>query len=299
MCYDAEASTKRQLNKAIQLGASKEEIDALALNLINIRRKKSGIEPLSEPDQIDTNELPVFYHVSGFDHPEMPIMTGAIVPKFEVAIWGFIPSWVKSKEEAYDYKKPYNSNLNAQSETMFESRVFKDSAKHRRCAIMLDAYYESHHQHKKTYPFRISHKDNKPLWVAGIYENNQWVDQESGETTYFKSFGILTCPSNEILAKIHNNPKMVARSGHRMLVILDESQLNDYLKPHPHEKDPQEAIIFQQSILAFCNPYDKDLLSYTPVRNLRKRKDLEYLGNVPEIRERYEWPDLNLELVFG
>lgn len=300
MCYDAEVYIKKQLLTAQSLGVKQAEIDSVAVSLLNAQNKLLiDKEFQASVNQYDLDDLPQYYHVSGFAHPNMAVLVSYPDAKIDMALWGFIPKWIKNKKDAYDFKKPYNSNLNAQSENMYKSDLFKDSAKYRRCVIQLEAYYESHHQNKTTYPFRISHAQNKPLWVAGIYEENEFVDQETGECNAFKSFAILTCPANGMLSKIHNNPKMVARTGHRMLVILDESQLESYLEPYPSSEDPQEMTLFNQKIQNLCQPYDEALLAYEPVRNLRPRKNLEYLGNVPEIRKKYDWPDLNLDLIFG
>ncbi|MFT4833249.1 MAG: putative SOS response-associated peptidase YedK [Marinoscillum sp.] len=299
MCYDSETTIRRQLREAINLGAPEDEIDALKKKMILIERKKGGREDPSDDNEFNDEELPQYFHVSGFAHPNLSFITSLHPTSVDCGIWGFIPRWVKTLTEAYNYKKPYNSNLNAQSEGMFESRAFKYAARYRRCIIHLDAYYEYHHQNKTTYPFRIYHKEEKPLWVAGIFELNELLDEKTGEILYFNSFGILTCTANPMLSKIHNNPKMISRTGRRMLVILDESQLADYLAPYPNSHDPIEEALFDHAIVELCQPYDEDLLNYDPVRNLKRRKGLEYLGNVPEIREVYHWPDLDLTKITG
>jgi putative SOS response-associated peptidase YedK len=294
MCYDSEYQTKRQLKEAARLGAPKDEIDRLQLKLWKVTKKK---QDMSFEEFVEN--LPAYYHVSGFAHPPMLFMTNYAEGSHDVGIWGFIPFWVKSLSEAYDYKKPYNSNLNIQSESMFEKRGFDVAAKHRRCAIALDAYYESHHQNKKTYPFRIFPKNEKSLWVAGLYQENELLDEKTGEKERFNSVGILTCVANDTLSKIHNNPSMVSRTGHRMLVILDENQLEKFLASYPTSQDPLEQRLFEQGILNMCQPYPEELLEYEPVRNLKDRKELPYIGNVPEIRERFHWPDLDLAKVFS
>ncbi|MFY0608079.1 MAG: SOS response-associated peptidase family protein [Cyclobacteriaceae bacterium] len=299
MCYDAETSLKRQLREAENLGADKDEIDAIRRKMALIERQKRNEDFPTSEYVFDEKDLPDYYHISGFAHPNLSFITSINPTKTDFGIWGFIPRWVKSKAEAYDYKKPYNSNLNAKSEGIFESRAFKYAARYKRCAIMLDAYYEHHHQNKKTYPFRIYHQENKPLWVAGIYEQNEWNDESTGEIESFNSFAILTCRANETLAKIHNNPKMIARAGHRMLVILDEDQLEKFLAPYPNNQDKKEDELFETEILNICQPYDDDLLGYHTVKNLKPRKDHPYIGNVPEIKEPYIWPDLDTRTIIG
>ena len=107
-------------------------------------------------------------------------------------------------------------------------------------------------------------------------------------SSFEKSFGT---------KKNHNNPAMVKRSGHRMLVILEESNISDYLQPYPFElkakADPIEENIFQQEVLSVCQPIDEGKLEFHSVKNLRDRKLMPYVGNVPEITEPYIWPDLD------
>ena len=301
MCYDAEYIAKKQLKEGLKRGAPKEYLDKLWLNLVKAEQERFGINPVfthnwdSESRDIQIGDN---YHVSGFSRPWAFLLTDHIKPQYELARWGYVPTWVKNESEVMDYKKPYNLNLNAQSESMFKSRAFSHSARHKRCVIQLDAYYE-HHDHKgKKYPFRISHV-NGNLWVAGLYENNEFIDQESGEMNSYSTFALVTCKANNILSKIHNNPKMVARTGHRMLALLDEDQIAAYLKPFPITEDKKEEELFEMSIINLCQPYDEDLLTYQTVRNLKPRKDMEYLGNVPTIREEYVWPELDLKQILS
>ncbi|MEP4534966.1 MAG: SOS response-associated peptidase family protein [Cyclobacteriaceae bacterium] len=300
MCYDGDYQTKRQFNQAKRLQVPDERIIQKQHEMIEREKRRLGEKPEDEALQSDDLEkyLPAYYHISGFAKPQMAFMTSLEKADMDIGIWGFVPAWVKTVQEAYDFKKPFNRNLNVQSETMFEKRGFKASARHMRCVISMDAYYESHHQNKTTYPFRIYHADGSPLWLAGIYRHTELTDEKTGEVQEFNSVAVVTTQANSILARIHNNPKLVERTGHRMLVLLDESQLTDYLKPYPDTKDPAEEKLFEAAILNLCQPYDEDKLAYDPVRNLKKRKDMDYIGNVPEIRERYHWPDLNLDEIF-
>lgn len=300
MCYDVEAHLNRQLKEARKLGVPKSELDRLWEQLKEIQRRKSAENQEDSSSWEDEQpSLGTYYHISGFSHPDMFVITSLENPQVIRAQWGFIPLWVKSFKEAYDYKKPYNCNLNAQVENMFESRAFKRAALNKRCVIQVEGYYENHHRHKTTYPFYIGHFEEKPLWLAGIYENNQFVDEDTGEITEFKSFAILTCQANGILSQIHNNPKMVARTGHRMLAILNESQLPEYLTPFLDTGDPQEKGLWKKNIDHLIQPYDENLLSYHTVRNLKRRKDMDYIGNVPAIKEEYLWEGFDTASIFS
>jgi putative SOS response-associated peptidase YedK len=297
VCYDAQYLIKRQLREAERRGTPMSDLDELWNEL-----KRVSTDPMLEKSHIahwseDADHFGDFFHVSGFQHPPAVIMTGPKATEVKLARWGLVPFWVKSFEEAYDFKKPYNCNLNAQVETILEKRSFAQATKHKRCVLQVDAYYENHHANKTTYPFRITSK-NGPLWLAAIYESNKLLDHETGELMSINTFAILTTGANHTLSKIHNNPKMVKRTGHRMLGILEEDQLGTYLTEYPTDGDPSEAKMLEQELKELIQPYDDDKLIYHPVRNLRPRKNQPYIGNVPEITDEYHWPDLELNTIF-
>lgn len=310
MCYDAEAQLTRQLKDAYASGAPSEEIEKLYRRLMDIiieRQLEEQKSPGRFPDDstafdvnlLNPDDLPIYYHVNGWSHPSFVILTDAQAPTYDIAEWGFVPPWVKTLDEAHDFKKPYNNNLNAQSETMFEKKGFRNAAHKKRCVVSLDAYYEHHHTKGKTYPFRVAHKDGTPLWVAGIYEDNVLVDTRTGEEIRKKTIAFLTCRASKTLARIHNNPKVIQRSGPRMLVLLDDTQIEDFMQPYPEGDDPAILKMFEESIKHFCQPYDEDRLEFRSVRNLRDRKDLPSPGNVPEIRDEYRWAELDYDKILG
>ena len=81
---------------------------------------------------------------------------------------------------------------------------FKVSASTKRCILPVNGFFEHHHYKGNTYPFHITLPDNKVMNLAGMHD--EWVDKETGEL--IKSFTIVTTPGNELMSKIHNNPKL-------------------------------------------------------------------------------------------
>jgi len=294
VCYDKEYQLKTQLKNAIHDGLPEATIHEILEDLALI----TGDNYLSVGStEIDWEALPKFYHVSGFAHPPLIAQASIHPAKAIVAEWGFIPHWVKDEGAAYDPRSPYNNNLNVQSKSMFEKPGFAKSARYGRCVTYIDAYYESHHYKGKTFPFRISRKDGRQLIVAAICRKSKFLNIETGEEITKNSLATLTCEANPMIAKIHNNPAMVKRSGHRMLVILEEENTSDYLMPYPiglnQKPNPVEENLFQQEVLSVCQPIDEKQLEFHSVRNLRDRKLMPYIGNVSEITEPYIWPDLD------
>jgi len=254
MCYDIKASYEAQLKRAIR------------------NNDLQAIEEIREK-LIPLTDLPLF-HASGYSHPKLLIYTNRSPHYHEVSTWGLVPHWVKDEEHM---KKLWNSTLNARGETIFEKPSFRSSAKNNRCVIYVDGFYEHHHFKNKTYPFYIHNANNEPLALAGLW--SEWIDTTTGEI--LNTFSIVTTKGNELLSKIHNNPKL---NEPRMPLILEESETTKWLHPI-NDKLNQKQI--EELIHPFAN---KNLKTHT-VKRLRGK---DYIGNVEEIYEEFFYEELEL-----
>lgn len=135
--------------------------------------------------------------------------------------WGLIPEW----SPEFSTKL---STINAKSETIFESRLYKKAIVRRRCIVPLSGFFEWKREGKNKRPFKIYLRDNPIMSVAGI-----WTAWRSGTPEEQRSFSILTTSANEFMAKIHD----------RMPVILEENQWQDWLDPEVHEADQITAML--------------------------------------------------------
>ncbi len=215
--------------------------------------------------ELDSALLQDYYFANGFAHPYMLIYTNSAPFKPIAASWGLIPYWVKDQNKAKSIRK---STLNARGETMFEKPSFRHSARAQRCLIYAQGFFEHHHYKGKTYPFFISRKDKKPVILGGLW--SEWGTNTTLYQNSLKTFSIVTTKANELMAKIHNNPKL---SEPRMPVILEEEQTNDWLND-----------IDQIPNLLKSFP-DKQLFAYT----INKSG-----GNSPDVLKKAAYPELNL-----
>ena len=249
MCFDIQTVLESQLKRAKKLG------------------NEDWIKELDE--ELDIYKDFPYYHVSGFSHPKLIIYTQDEPYKPVAATWGLVPFWVKNEEQK---NKLWNGTLNARGETLFDKASFKNSAKNKRCLLQIDGFYEHHHYKGKTYPFYIYRKDKQALTLAGLWDN--WLNRDTDEI--MKTFTIVTTKGNDLLTKIHNNPKL---KEPRMPFLLSDDLANDWLNPNENKDD----------ITNLIQPYPNDeLVAYT-VRRLRGKT---YLGNVKTISERFEYADL-------
>lgn len=140
----------------------------------------------------------------------------------EIASWGLIAPWSKSKEEA---QKSQSSAINARSETIHEKPTFKNAFKRSRCLVPASGYYEwatELGKYKPRQPVYISRDDNKMLSFAGIYD--RWIAPD-GETK--DSVAIITREAVGQLATVHS----------RMPVFLPKDRWAAWMDPGLQDVD--------------------------------------------------------------
>jgi putative SOS response-associated peptidase YedK len=147
-------------------------------------------------------------------------------------IWGLIPHWMT---ETNGGRKP----INAKSETITRLPSFRSAYARRRCIVPINNFFEWRKTELPKQPFAIGMKDGSPFGLAAVWEN--WKHPETG--LYVRTFCILTCPANELIAPIHD----------RMPVILPPPAYERWLSPL--EPDPHDLLI----------PYPADLMKMWPV----------------------------------
>ncbi len=251
MCYDVQAKLETLLKRAIRFH-----------DLEGIKKIKEELEPYYAN----------YYHTSGFEHQSLLIYQNDKPTVPSPAVWGLIPHWVKDQEQKM---KLWNNTINARGETIFEKPSFKDSAKSKRCILHVDGFYEHHYFKGKAYPFFIYRKDKQPIAIAGLW--SEWLDKDSGEL--IKSFTLVTTQANELMKKIHNNPKLKEA---RMPLIL--SNLDEDIWLNSIESGSDKRSIEQQ-----IRPYPDGELTSHSVQKLRGKNAL---GNVPEASISFTYAEL-------
>jgi len=253
MCYDFKAQVISQLKRAIHHRNNE------AVEILTERLRKLGVKDL--------------YHTTGFEHPAVVIYTKEHPDDPVLARWGFVPEKTKDKEKQLQV---WNKTLNARGEDMFETWLYKKSARSQRCLICIDGFFEHYHFMGKTYPYYIYRADGEPMTLGGLW--SEWEDKETGGK--LTTFTIVTAKGNDLLAKIHNNPKV---EGPRMPLILPEDAIDDWLMDVVNSEEEKEKI------LDLVKPYPNELKAHT-VRPIRGKKST---GNQPEVDVPFHYPELN------
>jgi putative SOS response-associated peptidase YedK len=219
-------------------------------------------------------QLPVFYHVKGFAHPDLPVITSERPEVVQLYQWGLIPVWCKDEKQAREMQ---HQTLNAIGETVFEKPSYRSSILKNRCLLLVDGFYEWHTirtpgvKKEEKVPFRIRMKTDETFALGCVY--NDWVNRDTGEVHH--TFSILTVAANPLLARIHNSKK-------RMPLIL----------PPGRERDWIERDLGREDIQHLIQPLDENFLEAYSISKRITSRTLS--SNVPEVMEPHEYPGLKI-----
>ncbi|QLG72587.1 hypothetical protein HG535_0D02950 [Zygotorulaspora mrakii] len=114
--------------------------------------------------------------------------------------WGLVPHWTENVSEFKTYR-----TFNARLENLQESRMWIQCCNRKRCAIPISGYYEWKTQGKAKYPYYIKRKDNKLMFLAGMYD---YVEKEDLWT-----YTIVTAEAPHELSWLHARMPIVIVPG--------------------------------------------------------------------------------------
>jgi putative SOS response-associated peptidase YedK len=256
VCYDIKFLTKQRAKYAKRFAEKEQDIARIEAQLADL------------DERIGAN-----YYVSGFEHPDVPVIAGEAPQTIELFNWGLIPNWTKNMHDAMSIA---NRTLNARSETMFEKPSFRDSALRRRCLVIIDGFFEHHWKNKKSYPYHIFLKNDEPMALGGLWDT--WDDPVTGSTR--QTFSIVTTQANTLMHKIHNNPK--GSIGPRMPLIIPKEFTRQWLEVVDDKVD-------KELVLDLARPFDPELMDAYTVPRLKGKLAV---GNTPEATQHYTYDEL-------
>ncbi len=180
--------------------------------------------------------------VSGFSYGDWQVVTanGANDIEIRKMHWEFIPWWIKDEAQLRETRKQGIPWLNATSEKLLDSKMFREAALKRRCLVIASWFYEWRHykpvgaKKENVYPYLISLPGHEYFYMAGIWQ--PWVDKSTGET--IDTFAIVTTKANSLMEKVHNIKK-------RMPTILTEDLAYEWILGNIDEQRIKEIAGFQ------------------------------------------------------
>jgi putative SOS response-associated peptidase YedK len=111
--------------------------------------------------------------------------------------WGLVPYFTKDLKKA---RKP----INARSETVAVSGMFKAAFASRRCLVPAPVYYEWRDDPEGKVPFAVARVDDDPVAFAGIWES--W---HSPKCKMLRTFSTLTTDANNLLSAIQDRVPVI------------------------------------------------------------------------------------------
>jgi putative SOS response-associated peptidase YedK len=142
----------------------------------------------------------------------------------DVLKWGLIPSFTKVLKTA---RKP----INARSETIASSGMFKAAFQARRCLVPADAYYEWRDDQDGKTPFAVARVDGAPVAFAGI-----WEEWESPEGERLQTFSTITTDANEQLSAIQDRMPVILEPADWPVWLGEaEGEVPALMKPAPED----------------------------------------------------------------
>lgn len=189
----------------------------------SLNKKLKALEKTFDAKMKEPDKFKPYYHKSGFAHPDLyciPLDEPSSIQPME---WGLVAPW--GSNDLKSFRKKYNT-LNAKSETVLKSNMYKEAARERRCLIIVDGFFEPHHVNKISVPYYCYLKDQKVFTIAGIYNESE-KDK--------RTVSLLTTEANEFFAEVHNNKK-------RMPLAIDKDFEGSWLDPELKEEDLKELM---------------------------------------------------------
>ena len=208
------------------------------------------------------NDFREKYLVSGFSHPELPIVKQGSI---ELGEWGLIPSFIIRENQAKDIQ---NKTLNARDDTIHERKSYKDAIISQRCVLVIDGFFEWRYTPTQKIPYYVYPTDSTVFYLRCIY--NSWTDKETGEMK--NTFSIITTEANPMMKFIHNSKKRMP-----LILILNKDDIARWI-------DPESSL---ESVNQLMKPHNESHMNAHTIS-----KDASYINknrNYPEIKDLVEY----------
>ena len=139
--------------------------------------------------------------------------------------WGLVPHWVTEPKGG---RRP----INAKAETVASLPSFRDAYRRRRCLLPVDNFFEwrAVRGARTKQPYAVGMQSGEPFALAAIWEN--W--QRPGTDEWVRTFAIVTCPANALMAQVHDRmPIILPSDSYARWLANIEPDPRDLLAPFP------------------------------------------------------------------
>ena len=224
---------------------------------------------------------------SGYDYRDWPVIKSTNEDwGIEMMEWGFIPIYVRTREEVNKFRRGYTdergkfhiplTTLNAKGEELLlPNKMFRNATLERRCLFVLTGFYEWRHvpqigkkgqvlKATSKYPYHLKVKGEPYFFIAGIYQ--PFKDFNTGEIK--ETAASVTTAANSLMEQVHNSKK-------RQPTILPKELAEEWISDGLTEQRITEIATYQL-------PSDQ-LDAYTINRDYKKAEDPREPVAYPEL----------------
>jgi putative SOS response-associated peptidase YedK len=203
---------------------------SLAGRALRVERRKKEREDKKAAVQVVNNICPT-------DYADVVTRSGGDAG-FERMRFGLIPAWAKGSKA--EVSKKFLHTFNARCESVFDLASYRGPILKQRCLIPVRGWHEW--PDSRT-PYFIHHRDDQPLWLAGIWdewESRDPADAEDGPLV--TSMSVITTPPGRYMGKFHDRSPLILE-GESAEAWLDPGLRADDLRAFfkPSENEHLEA----------------------------------------------------------
>jgi putative SOS response-associated peptidase YedK len=156
--------------------------------------------------------------------------------QLDVFRWGLVPTYADSRRDAARM-------INARSETIEESPVYRTAFRRWRCIVPADAFYEwrpapdsgpRRSGRTSAQPVAIHRRDGDPLALAGLWA--VWRNHETAERLY--TCTVVTTQANVMLEPIHRRMPVILELADWQAWLAESTplaELRPMLRPAPED----------------------------------------------------------------
>jgi putative SOS response-associated peptidase YedK len=151
----------------------------------------------------------------------MPVITRNGGNWVQLMSWGLIPSWSREPK----------GFINARSETAAQKPSFRKAFRSQRCIVPASSLLERKKTPSGKLPYLVRIKGQELFGMAGLYD--EWRGPDG---LPIRSYTILTCGPNELMAPIHDRMPVVLPPKAEELWLDPKAELpalNQLLQPYP------------------------------------------------------------------
>ena len=185
----------------------------------------AGIRPPNYNVAPTTDIAAVIARHDGADDHDDPRRAGAqrlgvndpATRRIRLMRWGLLPAWAKpGPDGAPQAKGP--QLINARAETVTTSPAYRSAARHKRCLIPMDGYYEwkpnaeNPRRGRKT-PYFFSRSDGAPLMVAGLWSVWRPGGKADAAVEPVLTCAIITTDAVDQLGRVHDRMPLPVREA--------------------------------------------------------------------------------------